>query len=62
MKRAERGSARAAEQVFRTCELLPIGPGARVAINFPTFSGAKNTIQEQLGTTDEREREGERDI
>ena len=26
MERAERGSARAAEQVFKICELMPSGP------------------------------------
>ena len=53
MKKAERGYARAAEQVFRTCELMPSSPVAEselmVARNVSTFSGAKDIIQEQLG-------------
>ena len=48
VKRAERGSARAAEQVFKTHELMPAGPVAKsesqVARNFSTFSGAKATL------------------
>ena len=61
VKRAERGSARAAEQVFKICELVPSGPLAesesRVARNFSPFSGAKDTEfriswlgQERMGT------------
>ena len=46
MKRAERGSARAAEQVFRTRELMLSSPVAesecRVARNFSPFSGGKD--------------------
>ena len=49
MKRAERGSTRAAEHVFRALELMPSGPIAesesRVARNFSTFSGAKDRVQ-----------------
>ena len=45
VKRAERGCARAAEQVFRTCELMPLGPVAESELKaertFSTFSGAK---------------------
>ena len=55
VKRAERGCARAAEQVFRTRVLMPFGPVAesesRVERTFSTFSGAKDRVQEQLGTT-----------
>ena len=55
IKRADRGSARAAEQVFRTHEMMPSGPVAesesRAARNFSTCSGAKDRISEQLGTT-----------
>ena len=64
VKRAERGGTRAAEQVFRTSELMPSGPVAesesRVARNFSPFSGAKrHRIQEQWGTTGNDEyREG----
>ena len=47
MKRAERGCARAAEQDFRTGELMPSGPVAEseslVERIFSTFSGAKGT-------------------
>ena len=47
VKSAERGSARAAEQVFRPRELMLSGPVAeselRVARNFSAFSGAKDT-------------------
>ena len=54
MKRAERGCARAAKQVFRTCDLLS-GPvvesKSSVSRNFSTFSGAKDRIQEQLVMT-----------
>ena len=53
VKRAERGCARAAEQVFKTCDLMPSCPVAeselRLDRNFSTFSGAKGT--EQLGMT-----------
>ena len=52
VKRAERGSATAAEQVFRTHELIPSIPfgesESRVTINFSAFLGAKDRIQEQL--------------
>jgi len=55
VKRAERGRARAAEQVFRTRELLPSDPvaesGSRIERTFSTFSGAKDTIQEQLDSS-----------
>ena len=51
VKRAERGRAGAAEQVFRTRELMQSGPVAesesRVARNSSTFSGAKDRNQEQ---------------
>ena len=57
MKRAERGSARAAEQVFRTHELMLFSPIAEselwVARNFSPFSGTKDRIQEQFGMTQE---------
>ena len=47
MKRAERGSARAAEQIFRKRELMLSSPVAeselRVDRNFSPFSGAKGT-------------------
>ena len=46
MNRAERGSARAAEQVFRTCALMQSGTVAesklRVVRNISTFLGAKD--------------------
>ena len=52
VKRAAKRSARAAEQVFRTHELMPSSPVAesesRVARNFSPFAGAKDTIQEQM--------------
>ena len=52
MKRAERGYARAAEQVFRTRELMPSGPVAesvsRVERTFSTFSGATDTESRTL--------------
>jgi len=55
VKMAERGSARDAERVLRTRELMQSGPVAesesRVVRNFSTFSDAKDIIQEQLGTT-----------
>ena len=47
VKRTERGCARAADQVFRTRELMSSGPVAesesRVERTFSTFSGAKDT-------------------
>ena len=47
VKRAAKRSARAAEQVFRTCESMLSGPVAeselRIARNLSTFSGAKDT-------------------
>ena len=47
VKREERGNATAAEQVFRTCELMPSSSVAesesRVEKNFSTFSGANDT-------------------
>ena len=47
VKRSERGCARAAEQVFRTRELMPSSLVAksesRVERTFATFSGAKDT-------------------
>ena len=47
MRRAERGCARAAEQVLRTHELIPSGPVAEselmVARNLSTLSGVKYT-------------------
>ena len=47
VKRAERGCARPAEQVSRTCELMQSGPAAesesRVEKAFSTFSGEKDT-------------------
>ena len=43
------------EQVFSTCELMPSSPVAesesRVAKNDFPFSGAKDRVQEQMGTT-----------
>ena len=55
VKREKIGSARAAEKIFRTSELMLSSPVAesesRVVRNFSTFSGAKDRIQEQLGTT-----------
>ena len=64
VKMEDRGSTRAAEQVFRTCQPMSSGPVAeselRVARNFSPFSGAKrHRIQEQWGTTGNDEyREG----
>ena len=69
MKRAERerekGCARAEEQVFRTCELMPSCPVAeaelRVETNFSTFSGAKDKSSGAVGCDWERvcsDREG----
>ena len=53
MKKAERGCARATDEVFQTHELMLCGPVAeselRVARTFSTFLGAKDRIQEQLG-------------
>ena len=47
MEKAERGCATAAEQLFRTCELMLSDPVAesesRVERTFSTFSGAKDT-------------------
>ena len=52
VKRAESRSMRAAEQVFRTRELMPSGPVAESESRVErTFSGAKDRIQEQLGMT-----------
>ena len=61
MKRAYRRSARVAEQVFRTRELMPSGPVAesesRVQRTFSPFSGAKDTESRsswvRLGTESE---------
>ena len=45
VKRAERGSARAAEQDFRTCELILSGPIAESESSVErTFSGAKDRV------------------
>ena len=47
VKRAERGCARAPEQVYRPRELMPSSPvselESRVARNFSAFAGAKDT-------------------
>ena len=53
VKRAERGCARAAEQVLRTHELMPFcliaESESRVERTFSTFSSAKDRIHELLG-------------
>ena len=53
VKRVERGCARAAEQVFRSRELMPSCPVAEsesmVEIIFSPFLGAKVRVQEKLG-------------
>ena len=53
VKRTERGSARAAEQVFRTRELMPSSPVAesesRVVKNFSPFSGEKKQNSGEVG-------------
>ena len=55
VKRVEIGSTRAAEQVFRTCELMPSGPvaasGSKVVRTFSTFSGAKKQSPGAIGCT-----------
>jgi len=52
VKREERGCARAAEQVFKTCELTAssavVESESRFERTFSTFSGAKDSIHEQL--------------
>ena len=55
VKRAERASARAAEQVFRTRELMPSDPVA-VSVEgcqkrFHLFRCKRHKIQDQLGST-----------
>ena len=49
---SERGYTRAAEQVFRTRELMPSGSVSElesmVKITFSTFSGTKDRDQQQL--------------
>jgi len=57
VKRAERGCARAAEQVFGTRELMPSGPvgesKSMVARNFSTFTCAKKQNPASFGYDEE---------